>query len=176
MSIRHSLLHLGQKRGKFFRMVSSRILSRVLFPQMGQRMNSAFSISVILHPDPYLFASFLPDIFGSACCGQEYRHQSEELPLKLYFEHRNWSAQRRFFLFCRRADRLYIWLYQYCKIELLQNCPNAHFFRQKNSPNCFTFVAILNSLHFRPQNNPFEQEHGCAKIVRYMAQNIQKSR
>ena len=97
-------------------------------------------------------------------------------PLKLYFEHRNWSAQRRFFLFCRRADRLYIWLYQYCKIELLQNCPNAHFFRQKNSPNCFTFVAILNSLHFRPQNNPFEQEHGCAKIVRYMAQNIQKSR
>lgn len=44
MSIRHSLLHFGQKRGKFLSTVSSRILSRVLFPQTGQRMNSVFSI------------------------------------------------------------------------------------------------------------------------------------
>ena len=41
-------------------MVSSRILSRVLFPQMGQRMNSVFFIPVILHPDPYLSAPFFP--------------------------------------------------------------------------------------------------------------------
>ena len=36
--------YYGQKRGKFLSTVSSRILSRVLFPQTGQRMNSVFSI------------------------------------------------------------------------------------------------------------------------------------
>lgn len=61
----------------------ARILSRVLFPQRGQRMNSVFSIPVIWHPDPYLSASFLPDIFGLACCEQGYQRQSKELPLKL---------------------------------------------------------------------------------------------
>ena len=35
--------HEGFSR-KFFRMVSSRILSRVVYPQTGQRMNSVFSI------------------------------------------------------------------------------------------------------------------------------------
>lgn len=57
-----------------------------------------------------------------------------------------------------------ILLFFYSKTELLQNCPNAHFFRQKNSPNCFIFVEIQNSVHFRPQNNPFEQGHRGAEI------------
>ncbi len=55
-------------------------------------------------------------------------------------------------------------IFFYSKTELLQNCPNAHFFRQKNSPNCFIFVEIQNSVHFRPQNNPFEQGHRGAEI------------
>ncbi|WP_147535097.1 hypothetical protein [Butyricicoccus pullicaecorum] len=88
----------------------------------------------------------------------------------------NTTAMQRLFFFTAAWQLIQILLFFYSKTELLQNCPNAHFFRQKNSPNCFTFVAIQNLLHFRPQNNPFEQEHGCAKIVRYMAQNIQKSR
>lgn len=45
-SIRHSCLHFGQNRGKFFNSVSNLIFSRVLFPQAGQRINSVFDISV----------------------------------------------------------------------------------------------------------------------------------
>ena len=43
MLIRHSLLHFEQKSGKFFSTVSSRILSRVLFPQTGQRTRSTLT-------------------------------------------------------------------------------------------------------------------------------------
>ena len=59
-SIRHSLLHFGQKRGKFFRIVSSLTLSRVLFPQIGQRINSVLSIPSIFIPVFILFLFFLP--------------------------------------------------------------------------------------------------------------------
>ena len=47
-SIRISCLHLGQYKGKFFNSVSSRICSRVLLPQTGQRTHSVFSIMIPL--------------------------------------------------------------------------------------------------------------------------------
>ena len=58
-SIKHSLLHFGQKRGKFLRMVSSRILSCVLLPQIGQRIKSVFSMPITSHSGHYLFSFFL---------------------------------------------------------------------------------------------------------------------
>ena len=41
--IRVSCLHFGQKRGKFFRIVSSRIFNRVLLEQTGQCIHSFVS-------------------------------------------------------------------------------------------------------------------------------------
>ena len=38
-----SCLHFGQKRGEFFRIVSSRIFNRVLLEQTGQRIHSFVS-------------------------------------------------------------------------------------------------------------------------------------
>lgn len=43
MSIRHSLLHFGQKSGKFVTGSFSQILSRVLFPQTGKRTHSTLT-------------------------------------------------------------------------------------------------------------------------------------
>ena len=42
ISIKHSFLHLGQKRGKLTIAVSARTLVRVLFPQIGQRTQKDF--------------------------------------------------------------------------------------------------------------------------------------
>ena len=55
-SIKLSLLHLGQNKGKFFICVSSRTLIRVLFLQIGHNIHSAFFISLFIR---YNFPSFL---------------------------------------------------------------------------------------------------------------------
>ena len=44
--IKFSCLHFGQNKGKFFRIVSLRILSRVLLPQTGHLIHSAAFVSI----------------------------------------------------------------------------------------------------------------------------------